>query len=698
MTPTPPRPDDGGAEIAGGNETPTRGTRRKAIEDDRVDSPTPPKSPRALLALEDSAMAIVASMGIGGRTDDVLPSANIGREEPSPISDIEERRFHAMGLLRAEVAQQESRVIASERARQESVQRIEQIAYDEISAMQASITQRDAQIRQQLEMIRGQGQTIEEMTIEDEGATYRCEELERMNRLTQEVATHLKNRVLSINEEFHVQGINAEQMYYEANHEIASLRRTLESLNQRYMVAQSELGVASSSAEEVARQHAKDLFNKDMERQETMRLHYHQESTHHGIIIELQQKLLNEEASLQTVQRRLHDRRNEVHDMQLEMNEAIEHNRTCESQLAVYHEVKERMEQQPLVVQEVVDKSFPTLAAEINGLKAAIVERDEKIRKQGIIMDQYARDDADRALSNDGNESMLRLQQLIDKQGGQLEKMAKHLGDVEGYNKDLVSKMETMKTFQGPNHSVDMDKVQEMKESFEKRIHEMEGRMRILGTDYSRKVKVIDEYRSQEKTMDQETAEAKAEIKRLKDENASQSWLPKNPWVPSATPTPNVDSTAKASSSILPNVESAEVARLVRELEDMEARKERYKDWWRQSEDYANEEPEESQRLKSEYTESKAEASSSSSHKGEKLREADKIVIPAWPSVAGLKIWKTRAIAFSIPVLLVSFFNRIGGAMRTFDILDRNHEELPQMKYMNLQYELSQEDGRMSNM
>ena len=185
------------------------------------------------------------------------------------------------------------------------MQRIEQIAYDEISAMQDSFAHRDAQIRQQLEMIRGQGHTIEEMTIEDEGATYRCEGLERMNHLAQEVAAHLKNRVISINEEFNVQGINAEQMHHEANHEIANLRRTLESMNQRYMVAQSELSVASSSAEEVARQHSKELFNKDMERQETMRLHYHQESTQQGIIIDLQQKLLNEETSLQAAQQRL---------------------------------------------------------------------------------------------------------------------------------------------------------------------------------------------------------------------------------------------------------------------------------------------------------------------------------------------------------------------------------------------------------
>ena len=442
-------------------------------------------------------MAIVASLGIGGgQPDDVLPSANIGGEEPSPISDVEAKRFHTMGLLRAEIAQQESRVLASERARQESVQQIEQLAYDEISAMQANITQRDAQIRQQLEMIRGQGQTIEEMTIEDEGATYRCEELERMSHLAQEVATHLKNRVISINEEFNVQGINAEQMYHEANYEIANLRRSLESLNQRYMVAQSELSVAASSAEEVARQHAKDLFNKDMERQEAVRLHYHQESTQQGIIIDLQQRLSNEESSLQVAQQRIYERRHEVHDVQLELSEALEHNRKCESQIAVYHAIKDRMDNHPFVVKEVVDKSFPTLACEIIGMKAAIEERDEKLRKQGAIMDQYARDDADRALSNDGNESMLRMQQRIDKQGSQLERMSKRMRDVEEYNKDLVSKMETMKTFQGPNQSVDMSKVQEMKETFEKRIYEMEGRMRILGTDYSRKVKAIDEYRS----------------------------------------------------------------------------------------------------------------------------------------------------------------------------------------------------------
>ena len=646
VTPTPPRLTVEDVENAG-NETPTRGTRRKAIEDDRVDSPTPPKSPRALLELEDSAMAIVAAMGIGGsQPEGVLPSAITGGEEPSPISNVEERMLNTMEVLRAEVAQQESRVLQSERARQESTQYIEQIAYDEISAMQANIMQRDAQIRQQLEMIRGQGHTIEEMTIEDEGATYRCEELERMNHMAQEVAAHLKNRVLSINEEYNVQGINAEQMYHEAHSEISSLRRSLEALNQRYMVAQSELNVASSSAEEVARQHAKELFNKDMEKQETVRQYYHQESTQQGIIIDLQQKLLNEESSLQIAQQRIHDRRHEVHDVQLELHEALEHKQKCESQLAVFHKMKERLDQHPLVAKELIDKSFPTLACEINDMKAAIAERDEKLRRQGVIMDQYARDDADRALSNDGNESMLRMQQLIDKQGGQLEKMSKHMRDVEEYNKDLVSKLQTMREYQGPNLSVDMGKVQDMKEAFEKRIYEMDGRMKILGTDYTRKVKMIDECRQHEKAREQEMTEAKAEIKRLKDENTASSWVPTNPWVPSTSHVPSTTPVAKASSSILTNVEAAEIARLRRDLEDMEARKERYKDWWKQSEDYANEEQEESQRLRSEFNESKAEASSSttSSHKGEKLREADKIVVPPWPSVAGLKAWKTRVI------------------------------------------------------
>ena len=48
--------------------------------------------------------------------------------------------------------------------------------------------------------------------------------------------------------------------------------------------------------------------------------------------------------------------------------------------------------------------------------------------------------------------------------------------------------------------------------------------------------------------------------------------------------------------------------------------------------------------MKHELSESKAESSSSSGHKCEKLRTADKVSIPAWPTVAGLKAWKSRII------------------------------------------------------
>ena len=127
-----------------------------------------------------------------------------------------------IGEFRAGLAQEQAKVIASERARQESIQQLENIAYDEIRAMQDRIKHRDGQIRLQESVIQSQGSTIEEMTIEDEGATYRCAELERMNVMAHEEAVHLKERVLSINEEYNAQGINAEEMYHEANSEIAT--------------------------------------------------------------------------------------------------------------------------------------------------------------------------------------------------------------------------------------------------------------------------------------------------------------------------------------------------------------------------------------------------------------------------------------------------------------------------------------------
>ena len=425
-----------------------------------------------------------------GETEGAWPMASAGGEEPSPISQAEDRRFNVMMQLKAEIAQQEARVLASERARQESVQYVEQIAYDEINAMQDRIAHSDHQIRQQLETIQGQGLTIEEMTLEDEGATYRCEGLERMNTMAQEVAVHLKNRVISITEEFNAQGINAEEMYHQANHEIASLRRSLEAANHRYMIAQSELNAA---LEETAKQHARELYNKDLDRQELVRAHYTQESTQQGIILDLHQRLLNEESSLQTVRRKMFENRNEIHDMQLAYNEVVERNRSYESQLAIQDRVKSEMVQGQALSWETVDRAFPILASEIHGLKEALIQRDEKIHQQRLIMEQYAKDDQDRALSNDGNESILRMQQLADRQGGQIERMSTRVRDTEEYNKELISHMEALRTFQGPNRSVDLGKVQDMKDAYENRIHEIEGRLKIVSADYSCKVRMVDE-------------------------------------------------------------------------------------------------------------------------------------------------------------------------------------------------------------
>ena len=210
-----------------------------------------------------------------------------------------------------------------------------------------------------------------------------------MNVIAQEVAMHLKERVISINEGYNVQGCNAEEMYHEANMEVGKLRRSLEAMNQRYMVAQSELHLASSSAEETARQHAREMFNKDLERQETIREYYNQESTQQGIILDLQRNLLNEEQSVQKVQKALYERRNEAHDMQLELNEAVGHSRPYEAQLAIQDKVRQEIIQDRQTPQEEIEKAYPILASEKYSLKEVIKEKDAKLKQQSVIMAQY---------------------------------------------------------------------------------------------------------------------------------------------------------------------------------------------------------------------------------------------------------------------------------------------------------------------
>ena len=89
-----------------------------------------------------------------------------------------------------------------------------------------------------------------------------------------------------------------------------------------------------------------------------------------------------------------------------------------------------------------------------------------------------------------------------------------------------------------------------------------------------------------------------------------------------------------------------EMIKLRRELEEALARKDMYKGYWQQSEQYADEEAEESQRLRDEANENKAESSLTPTQKSSsgRQKEAEKIAIPQWPKVADLQIWKTRVL------------------------------------------------------
>ena len=284
-------------EVAQGSMTPAlevtptgRGTKHKAFEDRRVDSPTPPKSPRSAetLALED-----LPSLPM---LDDLLtpgvawPSAPTENDVPSPIEEREEKHHRVKGELRAEIARQEARVLAVERSKNEAIQQIESAVYREIESMSESITFRDQHIRRQEEMLQGQGETIQQMTLEDEGATYRCMELERMNTMSQEVAVHLRNKVMAINEEFSVQGQTAEYVYQEADTEIQQMRRALEVANLRYSNARSELKSAARTHDELTRKHAMELFKKEDERQTVLREGYEREAIGRGSIYDLQRE------------------------------------------------------------------------------------------------------------------------------------------------------------------------------------------------------------------------------------------------------------------------------------------------------------------------------------------------------------------------------------------------------------------------
>ena len=115
--------------------TPTgRGTKRKALEDQRVESPTPPKSPRSAdtLALED--LPTLPMLDDLPTQEATWPTALADADVTSPVSNREEMHFRVKGELRAEIARQEARVLASERSKFGAIQQIESVAYQEVES------------------------------------------------------------------------------------------------------------------------------------------------------------------------------------------------------------------------------------------------------------------------------------------------------------------------------------------------------------------------------------------------------------------------------------------------------------------------------------------------------------------------------------------------------------------------------------
>ena len=119
--------------------------------------------------------------------------------------------------------------------------------------------------------------------------------------------------------------------------------------------------------------------------------------------------------------------------------------------------------------------------------------KDAKMKEMDIILDQYAKDDAERAASSENNESILRIQRLCDQQASQLEHMSKSYADAKQYNDHLLAQSESLKSFQDANRSIDLGKVQAMKDERERQSKIWESRIRLMGIERRRDMEILDE-------------------------------------------------------------------------------------------------------------------------------------------------------------------------------------------------------------
>ena len=532
--------------------------------------------------------------------------------------------------------------------------------------MSESITFRDQHIRRQEEMLQGQGETIQQMTLEDEGATYRCMELERMNTMSQEVAVHLRNKVMAINEEFNVQGRTAEYVYQEADTEIQQMRRALEMANLRYSNARSELESAARTHDELTRQHAMELFKKEDERQTVLREGYEREAISRGSIYDLQRKCMLEERELQEEMQLFYQARNEIHDAHLEMNEMVEKKQALETQIIRHQTFRDEITARGNVLAVEDGTTGNTeLVEEVCRLREEIDDKNEQIQANKLTIQMYHSEQSmhSEAAFRDG--TFKEMEKAITHQSNELRELQHTVKEKREENARLRREIEVMERVRDVNGQVDLAAVQFERKKLEKRVLELENMQSVLKGEHLRMTDEIKagkekerRFRKQYDVLFGKSRKLQDKVLKLKDEcealktktvittyqneEAAAALSPSGSKTFAFSSVPPDANLPKAPAMTGPDMAN-EILKLRKELEDALSRKDMYKGYWQQSEQY---EAEESQRLKDEVTENRAESSSTPTHKSSssKQREAEKITIPQWPKVADLQIWKARLL------------------------------------------------------
>ena len=240
-------------------------------------------------------------------------------------------------------------------------------------------------------------------------------------------------------------------------------------------------------------------------------------------------------------------------------------------------------------------------------------------------------------------------------------------------NARLRREIEVMERVRDVNGQIDLGTVQTQRKKLEQRILELENMQSVLKGEHLRMTdeikagkdrehrfrKQYDVLFAQSRKLQDRVLELKSECEANKTKTvittyqneAAAKEADAGELTPRGVKTFTFSSVPQGSS--LPKAESwtgpemgNEIIKLRRELEEALSRKDMYKGYWQQSEQYADEEAEESQRLRDEANENRAESSLTPTHKSSssKQREAEKITIPQWPKVADLQIWKTRIL------------------------------------------------------